>query len=117
VPEYWEHHPLVPEIAEIASGSFRRKDPPAIRGSGYVVESLEAALWAFASTDSFRDGCLRAVNLGDDADSTAAVYGQIAGACYGEEAIPPEWRARLALWAVIDSLAERLSRLALADPQ
>lgn len=110
VPEHWKRHPLVPEIAEIASGSFQRKNPPAIRGSGYVVESLEAALWAFASTSDFRDGCLRAVNLGDDADTTAAVYGQLAGACYGEMAIPAEWRARLALWDVIDSLAEELYR-------
>ena len=85
-------HPLAPEIAEIASGSFRRKEPPQIRGTGYVVQSLEAALWAFYKTDNFREGCLLAVNLGDDADTTAAVYGQLAGAYYGEDGIPESWR-------------------------
>lgn len=97
-----------PEIAAIARGSFRDKEPPAIRGGGYVVHSLEAALWAFARTDTWRDGALAAVNLGDDADTTGAVYGQLAGAFYGEEAIPAEWRAKLALRETIESLADRL---------
>ena len=108
VPGYWGAHPLCPEIAAVADGSFRRKAPPEIRGTGYAAESLEAALWAFATTDSFRDGCLRAVNLGDDADTTGAVYGQLAGAFYGERGIPLEWRAKLALWPVLDEYAERL---------
>jgi ADP-ribosylglycohydrolase len=112
LPGYWERSPLGPEIAEIASGSFKRKSPPKIRGSGYAAESLEAALWAFHTTDDFQQGCLRAVNLGNDADTTAAVYGQIAGGYYGEEAIPEEWRAALALWPTIDAYAEELYRLA-----
>jgi ADP-ribosyl-[dinitrogen reductase] hydrolase len=99
------------EIREIAGGSFAGKQPPAIRGSGYVVESLEAALWAFARTDSFRDGCLLAANLGDDADTTAAVYGQLAGAHYGETGIPAEWRSRLALRDTIERFADELLRL------
>lgn len=69
----------------IASGSFKKKQPPEIRGTGYVVDALEAALWAFYTTDSFRDGCLKAANLGGDADTTAAIYGQIAGAYYGAD--------------------------------
>ena len=73
-----------------------------------MVKSLEAALWAFATTGNYRDGCLAAVNLGDDADTTAAVYGQIAGAFYGEPAIPREWRERLALLASIDRYADSL---------
>ncbi len=80
---YWDAHPLCPEIDEVAAGSFAAGGP--IRGTGYARDCLEAALWAFATTDSFRDGCLRAVNLGDDADTTAAVYGQLAGAFYGEQ--------------------------------
>jgi ADP-ribosylglycohydrolase len=88
VPGYWEQHPLHPAIDEIAGGSFLRKQPPAIRGSGYVVQALEAALWAFAHSDNFRDGCLLAVNLGDDADTTAAIYGQLAGAYYKASGIP-----------------------------
>jgi ADP-ribosylglycohydrolase len=108
VPEYWTHHPLVPEIDEIAAGSFKHRQPPEIRGSGYVVKSLEAALWAFYHGDSFREGCLLAVNLGDDADTSGAVYGQLAGAFYGEEGIPVAWRTKLALKETIESLADQL---------
>lgn len=103
----WDREPLAPRIAEIASGSFRR-EPPEIRGTGYVVESLEAALWAFERGQSFREGALLAVNLGDDADTTGAVYGQIAGAFHGERAIPGEWREILAMRDLIGSMAERL---------
>jgi ADP-ribosylglycohydrolase len=99
---------LVAEIAEVAAGSFRSKNPPEIRGSGYVVESLEAALWAFHHSTSFRDGCLAAVNLGDDADTTGAVYGQLSGAFYGAAAIPPEWLRSLALRETIERFAEQL---------
>ena len=88
VAGYWEQNPLSPKIAEIAAGSFFRKQPPQIAGTGYVVKSLEAALWAFVHSDSFREGCLMAINLGDDADTTGAVYGQLAGAFYGEDQIP-----------------------------
>lgn len=108
VPGYWDEHPLAPRIAEIAAGSFKHRNPPAIKGTGYVVKSLEAALWAFFHSDNFRQGCLLAVNLGDDADTTAAVYGQLAGAFYGEGGIPAEWRAKLALREEITYLAEAL---------
>ncbi len=108
VPGYWSSQRLVPEIDEIAVGSFKRREPPEIKGGGYVVKSLEAALWAFHKTDSFRDGCLLAVNLGDDADTTGAVYGQIAGAFYGKEGIPEHWRAKLALADTIETYARRL---------
>ncbi|HQF71376.1 MAG TPA: ADP-ribosylglycohydrolase family protein [Promineifilum sp.] len=99
---------LDPDIAAIADGSFARRSPPDIVGSGYVVRSLEAALWAFHRADSFEEGCLLAVNLGDDADTTAAVYGQLAGAFYGEAGIPARWRARLAQGALITGFADRL---------
>lgn len=96
------------EVAEVAAGSFARREPPAIRGSGYVVRSLEAALWALHRTDSFRAGALAAVNLGEDADTTGAVYGQLAGALYGADAIPAEWKAKLALRETIERLADGL---------
>jgi ADP-ribosylglycohydrolase len=102
----WSAEPLAPEIEEIAQGSFRRKEPPGIRGTGYVVQSLEAALWAFHRSSDFREGCLLAVNLGDDADTTAAVYGQLAGAFYGVSGIPAEWLNRLALREQIESMAD-----------
>ena len=108
LPDYWQTHPIAPEIDEIAAGSFKKRQPPDIQGSGYVVKSLEAALWAFYHSDNFRDGCLLAANLGDDADTTAAVYGQLAGAFYGEQAIPAAWREKLALRPTIETLADQL---------
>lgn len=111
VADYWQEQPLHPEIDEVAVGSFKRKQPPQIIGSGYVVKSLEAALWAFYHTDNFRDGCLKAVNLGDDADTTGAVYGQLAGAYYGEAGIPETWREKLAMCDLIAGLADSLYEL------
>ncbi len=104
----WEREPLCAEIDEIASGSFKKKGKSEIVGSGYVVKSLEAALWAFHLSTDFRDGCLLAVNLGDDADTTAAIYGQIAGAHYGIDGIPAEWRERVAMGDLIIQLADGL---------
>jgi ADP-ribosylglycohydrolase len=107
-PDYWQRHALSPEIAEIANGSFKHKEPPEIIGTGFVVRSLEAALWAFHRSDSFREGALRAVNLGDDADTTGAIYGQLAGAYYGVKAIPQDWIERLALRELITEKATGL---------
>lgn len=73
-----------------------------------MVKSLEAALWALARHDYFRDGCLAAVNLGNDADTTGAVFGQIGGACFGLSGIPPEWVAKVAIREQILELADRL---------
>jgi ADP-ribosylglycohydrolase len=92
----------------VAGGSFTIKHLRHVRGTGLVVESLEAALWAFHTTDDFRAGALAAVNLGDDADTTGAIYGQIAGAYYGVEAIPLEWREKVAMRAGIEDMAQRL---------
>jgi ADP-ribosylglycohydrolase len=111
---HWDAHPLCEEIDEVAHGTFARRDPPEIAGVGFVVKSLEAALWAFHRSDSYREGLLLAVNLGDDADTTGAVYGQLAGAYYGEEAIPKEWRERLAHRELIVTYAERLYEGAVA---
>jgi len=112
VPRYWLDHPLHPAIDEVALGSFKRKQPPAIKGTGYVVNSLEAALWAFHRSASFREGALLAVNLGDDADTTGAVYGQLAGAYYGAAQIPSEWRERVVKRELIQSFADRLLQIA-----
>ncbi|MGB7444537.1 MAG: ADP-ribosylglycohydrolase family protein [Coleofasciculaceae cyanobacterium] len=112
IPGYWQENPLVEEIDEIAQGSFKRRQPPEIKGTGYVVKSLEAALWAFYQSSSFQEGCLLAVNLGDDADTTGAVYGQLAGAFYGEGGIPADWLSKLAKRQLIESMAEQLFTLA-----
>lgn len=97
-----------PKILEIARGEYIKKAESQIRGSGYVVESLEAALWCFCHTETFQDAILAAANLGEDADTTAAVCGQVAGAFYGESGIPTRWMERLALREVIRSLAEQM---------
>ena len=106
VPGLWDDEPLTATIEEVASGSFKEKEPPEIVGTGHVTRTLEAALWAFHRTDDFRTGALKVVNLGNDADTTGAVYGQIAGAAYGESAIPTTWRERLTFGTDLRDLAE-----------
>lgn len=108
IPGYWEENSLAPEINEVACGSFKVKEPPEIRGRGFVVKSLEAALWAFYKSETFKEGCLLAVNLGEDADTTGAIYGQLAGAYYGKSGIPEKWIKRLKKLELIESLIERL---------
>lgn len=105
--------PLSPNIATISSGSYKHKNPPAIRGTGYVVASLEAALWSFYNSEDFAEGALLAVNLGEDADTTGAVYGQLAGAYYGASNIPQEWLNILYQRNYIEGLADKLYKLAL----
>ncbi|CAF0830551.1 unnamed protein product [Didymodactylos carnosus] len=90
--------PLHPDVLKVALGSYQNPKgyDGGIRGKGYIVQALEAALWAFWSDEgSFRDGALNAVNLGDDADTTAAIYGQLAGAYYGKKGIPSDWLRQL----------------------
>ena len=110
---YWDLNPLSPKIAAIACGSFKNRDYPEIKGTGYVVDTLEAVLWAFHRSQNFRDGALKVVNLGDDADTTGAIYGQIAGAYYGAEAIPAGWLERLTMAEGITATADRLYEQAL----
>lgn len=100
---------LCPGIQEVVEGSFRVRQPPEIKGSGYVVKSLEAALWAFYHSSDFKTGALLAVNLGDDADTTGAIYGQIAGAAYGIEAIPATWKERIVHYQEIVEVGIQLS--------
>ena len=100
--------PSEPKLIELATGSFVAKTEADIRGTGYCVDSLEAALWCFFNTDSFEDAVLRAVNLGDDADTTGAITGQIAGAYYGVETIPAAWIERLAMRDDIEGMANNL---------
>lgn len=98
-----EIHPQHPEVNAVAKGSFRDKEPPAIVGCGYVVESLEAALWAFHDAKDFSEAVLRSVELGDDADTTGAICGQLASAYWGESGIPQEWRDGLARPEMIET--------------
>jgi len=107
-PALWAREPLCAEIDEVAAGSFKDRVPPAIVGSGYVVKALEAALWAFSRSTSFKEGALLAVNLGYDADTTGAIYGQLAGAHYGADGIPESWRTCLAQGERICEFARQL---------
>ena len=97
-----------PSIADIARGDWRHKSREQISGSGYVVRSLEAALWCFAQSDSFETAVLAAANLGDDADTTAAITGQIAGAFWGRQGIPAPWLEMLHQEGDIRVLAQAL---------
>jgi ADP-ribosyl-[dinitrogen reductase] hydrolase len=86
-------------IQAIADGEYKSKSVNDIRGTGYVVESLEAALWCFWNTETYEQAILSATNLGDDADTTAAICGQVAGAYYGESGIPAHWLRKLTMRA------------------
>lgn len=100
-----------PKINDIAKGSYCQKSISQIQGTGYVVESLEAALWCFYQTNTFEAAILQAANLGDDADTTAAICGQVAGAHYGETGIPAKWLEKLFMRAEITSFADKLLRI------
>ncbi|MBA1293199.1 ADP-ribosylglycohydrolase family protein [Pseudomonas lurida] len=99
---------MTPKVKAIAAGEYRDKPGAEIVGSGYSVASLEAALWCFHHTDSYADAVLAAANLGDDADTTAAIVGQLAGAYYGLTAIPSEWLGRLWMADEIQAMADGL---------
>jgi len=79
-----------------------------VRGSGYVIHSLEVAIWAVGNSNDFREAVLRAANLGEDADTTAAITGQLAGAIWGESGIPDEWLCKLVWRDQITEYADRL---------
>ncbi len=97
------------KILAIARGEYKNKPIQQIRGSGYVVDALEAALWCFWKTESFSDAVLAAANLGDDADTTAAICGQIAGAYYGQSGIPAHWLEKLYMREEIIQIANKLA--------
>jgi ADP-ribosyl-[dinitrogen reductase] hydrolase len=90
------HGPYAGAIGAIAVGSWRDRERDQISSSGYVAHSLEAALWCVGNTSDFAGAVFLAANLGDDADTTAAITGQLAGALYGASAIPPQFVKRLA---------------------
>ncbi len=97
-----------PAVSRILERDYASMSREAVKGSGYCIDSLTAALWAFLSTNNYKSAILRAVNLGDDADTTAAICGQLAGAYYGVDGIPRTWRNRLAMTEYIDQTAQRL---------
>ena len=99
----------IPSVVNIASGAYRNKDEHDIHSTGYVMHSLEAALWCFARTENYADAVLTATNLGYDADTTAAITGQLAGAHYGVDGIPADWREKVTLHDRIVEMADTLA--------
>ena len=106
--ETWMGPSTRPEVIAVYDGSYIVNKPPEITGGGHIVQALEAALWAFHSSDSFREGALLAANLGRDSDVVASVYGALAGAHHGVSAIPGIWRNSLMKQEVIIESADRL---------
>ncbi|WP_208020376.1 ADP-ribosylglycohydrolase family protein [Vibrio viridaestus] len=100
--------PQTDEIMLLRQGMFLEKQIDQIKGSGYVVESLEAAMWCFYNTSTFEECVLRAANLGDDADTTAAIAGQLAGSYYGVSGIKKSWLESLHKYESIQLLADRI---------
>ena len=103
-----------PKVLELAAGRYLNKSPSEVRGSGYAVASLEAALWCFHTTSTFGAAVLEAANLGEDADTTAAIVGQMAGAFYGLPGIPATWLEKLHMREEIMEMAEGLYERAVA---
>ena len=103
-----------PQVARIAAGTYIEKSRADILGTGYSIASLEAALWCFQRTETYESAVLEAANLGDDADTTAAIVGQLAGAFYGVDSIPSHWLERLHMRVDIEATAEALLRASAA---
>ncbi|CAF4122863.1 unnamed protein product [Rotaria magnacalcarata] len=114
--DYWTTKtasPLELPVLAVMTGSYKHHNPPEIKASGFVIETMEAALWAFYHTNSFEEGALKAVNLGNDADTVGAVYGMLAGAYYGINAIPIEWREKCSFQGLVQTIADEI----LTQPQ
>ena len=99
---------LSPAILSLANREYQAKSRGEILSSGYVVASLEAALWCFSRSDSFQEAVLLSANLGGDADTTSAICGQLAGAYYGTQSIPTGWLEVLTMREEIQMMAEQL---------
>jgi ADP-ribosylglycohydrolase len=108
----WDEYSFGDEVAKIMNGSYRKDMPHDIIGDGFAPDTLEAALWAFHRSNDFEQGAILAINLGGDSDSTGAVYGQIAGAYYGVQAIPLRWREKIMKREIIVGIADKLWNLA-----
>ena len=104
--DYYKNHPELKHYRRIFDENFKDTPREDISGSGYVVHCLEAAICCLLNTDSYKDCVLRAVNLGEDTDTTASVAGGLAGLLYGYDEIPEEWRNTLIKREYIETLCE-----------
>jgi ADP-ribosyl-[dinitrogen reductase] hydrolase len=107
-----ERHPSEEtKFARLFSADFESLPESDLSGSGYVIHCLESSLWCAAGADSYAVGVLRAVNLGDDTDTTGAVTGGLLGLRFGQSAIPEEWVEQLARRDDILALGDRFQRV------
>lgn len=90
---------------------FEKTPESAIKSTGYVIDSIEAAIWCLITTDSYKDCMLKAVNLGDDTDTVAAIAGGLAGLYYGYDNIPQNWLEAIADRHVCEKMCERISKV------
>ena len=105
----------LPHYERVFGGRIADAPADSIRGSGYVVHTLEASLWCLLRYDSYAETALAAVNLGEDTDTTGAVAGGLAGIVYGETGIPAEWTQTLARLDDVRLLAAELGNAATGD--
>jgi ADP-ribosylglycohydrolase len=102
------HPKEIAHFHRLFDSSFPLLPESAIHSGGYVIHTLEAAVWCLLETGSFTDAVLKAVNLGGDTDTTAAVAGTLAGVLYGADTIPEIWLRQLVKRKEIEALADRL---------
>lgn len=107
---YIENYTFHEEVIALAHGNYKNKSRDNIEAKGYVINTLESALWAFYNTSTFDEGLILVVNLGDDADTVGAVYGQLAGAYYGVDSIAREYKDGLMRREFIEELALKLGQ-------
>ena len=116
IDDYWDKNPLCQSIVNlIVDAKYKSKSASQIRASGYVMHTLEAVLWAFYHSDTFENGALLAVNLGEDADTTGAIYGQLAGAYYGERVINYHWVKKVREFHVFYLKAQEFKELIVSE--
>jgi len=104
-----------PNVAAIAQKRFLDKRRDEILTTGYVIHTLEAALWAFYTTESFEGGMMLLAGMGGDVDTVCCVYGQIAGACYGYDAIPRRWLNSLQKPELLADITVRIAQIVIDD--
>ncbi len=104
-----DYEAYAPKVIGIANSAFLSKSYDELTGSGYVIESLESALWCFVNSESFEEAILLSANIGNDADTTAAICGQIAGAYYGFSGIPEKWSSAIVMANEIKQWANDLA--------
>lgn len=108
-------HPEYRHFERLLGEGFENLAEDQIKSSGYVVDTLEAAIWCLLTTDNYRECVLKAVNLGDDTDTVAAVAGGLAGAMYGYDSVPLEWKNTLIKREYIEAICERAGKTWLSN--